>query len=289
MVKTYLQLVRPANVLTAVTDVLAGAALAGALFQGYSSALLYLCFSTACLYAGGIVFNDFFDADLDAVERPERAIPSGKVSLRSAFFFGVLLFVAGVAAAFQVSSVSGYLAVGIVVLCLLYDKFSKHHSFFGPVNMGLCRGVNLVLGMSLLPAAGLEYYYYALFPVLYIAAITAISRGEVHGGSRRVLYMAGLLYLAVSAVQLGTAWRQGEYVSALPFVLLHLYLICKPLLAAVKAPVGPNISKAVKAGVLGLIAMNAAWISVSGHLGLAVAVLLLLPVSLFLAKYFAVT
>ena len=33
-----------------------------------------------CLYAAGMVLNDAFDAELDARERPERPIPSGRIS-----------------------------------------------------------------------------------------------------------------------------------------------------------------------------------------------------------------
>ena len=73
----YLELVRPANVATALADVLAGYAVAGLGNPG----LGWLLLSTACLYAGGVVLNDVFDRDLDRIERPERPIPSGRVSV----------------------------------------------------------------------------------------------------------------------------------------------------------------------------------------------------------------
>ncbi len=286
MVRTYLQLIRPANVVTAFSDVLAGGAIVGAVME---PSMLWLCLSTACLYAGGIVFNDFFDAELDAIERPERAIPSGKVSLKAAFVLGSLLFIIGVISAYQVSLLSGHLAVCIVILCLLYDKFSKHNGLIGPLNMGLCRGFNLILGMSVWPEGLSEYYYLAIFPVVYIAAITMVSRGEVHGSSRGVLILAGLLYLIVGASQLSFAFIQDTWFMTFPLVSIHLYLIFKPLVLAYQDPIGPNIGKAVKAGVLSLIVMNAAWIGASGQIYMAILVLLLLPLSLFLSKYFAVT
>ena len=51
---------------------LAGYAIAG---LGQPERLAWLLVATATLYAGGIVFNDYFDRTLDAVERPERPIP----------------------------------------------------------------------------------------------------------------------------------------------------------------------------------------------------------------------
>src|SRR5688572_14019874 len=96
----YFELVRPANVLTAIADVLAGYAVAAAVGSAIEgAALAWLMISTACLYAGGVVLNDFFDRDIDAVERPERPIPSGRVAPGVAAAFGGVLLALGVAAA----------------------------------------------------------------------------------------------------------------------------------------------------------------------------------------------
>src|SRR5690606_7298532 len=62
------------------------------------SVLLALIIATIGLYGGGVVFNDVFDADLDARERPERPIPSGKVSVGGATKLAMALFFAGVVA-----------------------------------------------------------------------------------------------------------------------------------------------------------------------------------------------
>ena len=76
---------------------------------------------------------------------------------------------------------------------------------------------------------------------------------------------------------------------AIPWVVLHVFLVARPLWAAIQNPVGPMIGKAVKAGVLSLIVMDAAWCVAFGYWPLALLVLLLLPCSIFLAKIFAVT
>ena len=72
-----LRLTRPANIVTAIADILAGVAISGFLRDGHDyTPVLWLVLSTVGLYGGGVVFNDVFDAKLDAVERPERPIPS---------------------------------------------------------------------------------------------------------------------------------------------------------------------------------------------------------------------
>ncbi len=285
--KPYLQLTRPANLLTALADILAGMAIAGFPFSG--EPYFYLLLATLGLYGGGVVLNDVFDAELDAVERPERPIPSGKVPRRTATIFGGTLLALGILSARLFSLTSGLIALGIAALVILYDRNAKHSKLWGPIVMGMCRGGNLLLGISVLPAALSQYFWLGVIPIIYIGAITMISQDEVHGGKRRTLYLAGLLYAIVHLVQLFVAYSEGNILLALPLVGLHIFLVARPLLTAIQNPVGPLIGKAVKAGVLSLIVMDAAWCVAFGQWPLALVVLLLLPFSIYLAKIFAVT
>lgn len=285
--KPYLQLTRPANLVTAVADILAGMAIAQFTFSSFSP--VYLVLSTLGLYGGGVVMNDVFDAQLDSIERPERPIPSGKVPLKSAVLLGISLLFFGIFMAAMYSVTSGMIAIVVAMLTILYNRIAKHHVFFGPLTMGLCRGGNLILGMSVLPESIQKWGFIALLPIAYIGAITLISQDEVHGGKKRTLYIAAALYLMVLTAQLTVAQQQGNILFALPFVLLHASLIGRPLWNAIQNPVGPMIGKAVKSGVISLIVMNASWCVAFGLWPLALAVLALLPLSILLAKVFAVT
>src|SRR6185437_11371711 len=124
---------RPANMVTSVADVLAGITISGFftpfVYSGnHLLSVIGLCAGTAGLYGGGIVFNDVFDASLDAVERPERPIPSGLVSLRQAILLGIFLLLAGIMASLLANPISGLIAVGIALAALIYDKWAKHQS-----------------------------------------------------------------------------------------------------------------------------------------------------------------
>ena len=279
--------------MTSVADVLAGAAIAGVFLAGAFSDhlqnILILCFSTACLYGGGIVFNDVFDADLDKIERPERAIPSGMISLQQAATFGSLLLLAGIISAGIVSPISASLAAGISLFALLYNKISKHHPFFGPLNMGVCRGLNLLLGMSILTQTLPQWYFLAIVPIVYIFSITMISRGEVHGGGRRNLYIAAILYGVVTGFILYFSYRNNKLLLSVIILLPFLWMIFKPLIKAIQNPVGKNIGGAVKAGVISLILMDAAWAATFSTIYTALIIACLLPLSIWLAKIFAVT
>lgn len=283
----YLQLTRPANLVTALTDILAGMAIGQFLFS--ESAPFWLLPATVGLYGGGVVLNDVFDASLDAIERPERPIPSGKVSLKTAAIMGTVLLLSGILLSGFHTPESAFIAFLIALTTILYNRFAKHHKVAGPLVMGLCRGGNLLLGMSAVTESMMQWWPVALVPVIYIAAITLISQDEVHGGQKRTLLLAGIFYLSVHLIQLTVATRQGNGLFALPFILTHAWLVGKPLYNAWKNPVGPLIGKAVKSGVIALIIMNAAWCVAFGYWPLALIVVLLLPVSLWLGKIFAVT
>ena len=287
--RAFAELTRPANVVTALSDIMAGLAIVGFTFgsldyQFYPA--LFLGLSSMCLYAGGVVFNDIFDHELDATERPERALPSGRIKRSEAIFGGIILLSLGIFLAFWQSRLSGIIAILITLLALFYDWKGKHMRVFGPINMGLCRAYNLLLGMSVYELGVLEHFPVILIPLIYIAAITLVSRGEVHGGKATTLYFAGFLFLLVHASQLYFA-EKIEF--ALVFVLAHFILIFRKLRIAILEPIGKNIGLTVKTGVLTLILMNAAWVASSGQWIMALFVLALLPVSLGLAKKFAVT
>ncbi len=296
----HLRLMRPANIVTAIADVLAGFAVSGAALQLFSAegsdssslvnSLLWLIIATIGLYGGGIVFNDVFDAELDRKERPERPIPSGEASIMSATILAVLLLIIGIAAAFQVTFLSGIIAVVVAALAVLYDAWGKHHLIFGPVNMGLCRGGNLLLGVSAIPAVVQDLWFLALIPVVYIAAITIISRGEVHGSNKKALVGGALMYGAIIGVLIIMAFLSNiEWWQVMPFVLLFAWFIFPPLLKAIRKQEPQLIGKAVKAGVISLIILNATLASAFAGWMYGVVVLLLLPVSLGIAKKFAVT
>jgi 4-hydroxybenzoate polyprenyltransferase len=247
-----------------------------------------LCLATIGLYAGGVVLNDVMDAALDKIERPERPIPSGVISRGQAIVLGTYLLLVGVLAAFTIGRITGYLALGIALSSLVYNKWSKHLSW-GPVNMGLCRGLNLLMGISMVVPVLYDYWWMGLIPVVYIAAITTISRGEVHGGNIRTLRLAAICYALVYGAMFTLAAINEHLMIASPFIVLFIIMINRPLFIAMKDPSGPNIGKAVKGGIIALIAMNAAWVAVFSTAPHALLVLILLPISLLIARAFAVT
>jgi 4-hydroxybenzoate polyprenyltransferase len=257
VLRGYLELLRPANVVTALADVLAGYAVAG---RGNQRALPWLLGATVCLYAGGVVLNDFFDRELDAVERPERPIPSGRVSASSAAILGGALLAGGVATAAKATSSAAMIAAAIAALVVSYDARLKRYTIAGPLNMGLCRGFNLLLGVAAVPAALAGRWPIACIAVVYITAVTVVSRGEVHGGRRAgaTFALVSLSAVIVTLALLGRNADGFERLAGFALIALLAYRVLPPFWRARIDPGPATIRRAVKAGVLSLVLVDAA-------------------------------
>ena len=192
---TWLQLMRIPTVFTALSNILCGYLITHKLTTAelpQHPDLWLLLISSAGLYLGGMVLNDVFDAGLDAVERPERPIPSGRISRRAAAVFGSLLLIIGVGCAAAVGMGSLLIAGLIVAAVLLYNGLLKS-TIAAPLGMGTCRFLNLMLGASagttltsvwqttpMTVAAGLG---------IYIVGVTVFARNEAGKSSSSGLLM----------------------------------------------------------------------------------------------------
>lgn len=291
----YLVLVRPANIITAISDVIAGLAIAGLLstltIPDQPFDLIFLILSTIGLYAGGIVFNDVFDLELDRLERPERILPSGLISSRQAIFYGISLLGIGIVMAFLTNPRSGIIALLITACALVYDRFGKHHPVLGPLNMGLCRGLNLLLGMSAVPLSSLGHLIWiTLLPLVFIAAVTLTSRGEVSGNNQKSIYFALFLDLIIASLLIILGYKGILALQVvIPFVALWLLMNLFAKVRAIISNHPKTIMLAVKTGVISLIPLNASYVAGFGQWIYALLVLALLPLAILLSRKFSVT
>jgi geranylgeranylglycerol-phosphate geranylgeranyltransferase len=94
---------------------------------------LLLFFIVALITAAGNVINDFFDAEIDAINRPDRPIPSGAVSRGAARGFAVMLFLAGILVSFFTNSLCIGIAIFNVLLLIAYAVKLKSTPLIGNI------------------------------------------------------------------------------------------------------------------------------------------------------------
>ncbi|WP_341717133.1 UbiA family prenyltransferase [Micromonospora sp. FIMYZ51] len=190
------ELVRAPAALSVPGDVIAGAAAAGTLGPRTPA----LAAASVLLYWAGMAANDWADRRLDAVERPERPIPSGRVSPRVAVGLAAGLTVAGVGLAAAAGG-RGSVAVALPLAAAVwgYDLAAKNTAA-GPAVMATCRGLDVLLGagcrpVRALPAAGTV--------AAHTWTVTVLSRREVHGTDAVLPLgtLAGTALVAASAAR----------------------------------------------------------------------------------------
>ena len=185
--RSYLQLCRLPAVFTALADILMGHLLRHEQFGG-PMPLLGLLTASAGLYLGGMVFNDIFDREIDARERPQRPIPSGQVSLRHAVIFGAVLILCGWLGAAAVGRTAVLVVACLTAAVFAYDGGLKK-TFLGPLVMGGCRFFNVLLGAS----GGTSWSELWGMPQVWIAGSLAV-------------YVAGVTYVARNEATISTIW-----------------------------------------------------------------------------------
>jgi 4-hydroxybenzoate polyprenyltransferase len=177
--KAFLELIRIPGVFTAHADIVAGAFIAGAGVRQLPD-LIALLIASSCFFSAGMALNDYFDRDIDKLERPSRPIPSGRIAEGAALFLGAALLAAGIILCYFVNSISFTIALLLALAIVSYDGGLKNVTWAGPINMGFCRYLNLLLGMSIMPLS-YPMMLIPLLPWLYIFGITVLSSNEVKG------------------------------------------------------------------------------------------------------------
>ena len=295
--RTYAQLVRLPNLPSALADICM-AALAVGMRPERWPAFLLLLLASACLYMGGMVWNDFFDVEQDARERPSRPIPSGRVTRRGAGWLGAGLLAAGLVLALLAGWVmtilgapmswlrTGLISAFLAGAILLYDGLLKR-TWLGPVVMGSCRYLNVLLGVTL--AGSIPW---PLGPALaqvvglYIVGVTWFARTEARTSNQASLAGAAaiMLFSLVLALPLPLHFETPSASPLFPYLLVALgFLVGLPISKAISSPTPERVQSAVKRSLMGLILLDTVLATATaGTIGLAL--LLLLAPSIYLNR-----
>jgi len=181
------ELLRLPNLLTVPGDPLAGFLLAAAWRRWPNYLPLAPAIAASlCLYAFGLILNDLCDLAEDRRERPSRPLPRGAISRRAAWAAACVLAVLGLGAAALTQQWTAMLmALVLLAAIVAYDAGAKRVPILGPLVMGLCRALSLLLGAAALGANALTLPTVILAGCLlgaYVAAVTSIASRETRGG-----------------------------------------------------------------------------------------------------------
>jgi 4-hydroxybenzoate polyprenyltransferase len=311
------RLVRIPAVFTVIAQVAAAFLLASGTPQPVGRFFVVIL-AAVFLYWSGMIFNDLWDIDEDRLERPTRPLPGGEVSMRAASIAAWGLLVAGVGLAalsgFIPSTAIGNTACPAVVgvslaICILLYNGPLKSTLVAPFTMGLCRAICFGLGAAplIVVNAGnfgqpLEWFSPHLLAAgigigIYIMGITTISRSETVGGKSAPIAI-GTAMIVLGAICMGVAPRLAPagtiWKVALenPFILLIGLVTSTIVFRGIRAAIDPQaaaIQQLVRAGVLTLIPLAAAFAVLAAGPTWGLAVFSLVVPALFTAARVRVT
>jgi 4-hydroxybenzoate polyprenyltransferase len=239
----------------------------------------------------GMALNDYADRDVDAVERPGRPIPSGRVSPDFALGLASGLTVSGLALALAADGARALrVAAPLAAMVWAYDLGLKRTPA-GVAGMSACRALDVLMGSG---AHGAR----AALPQAAVvgghtASVTALSRREVEGASRRLPALALRATAAVTAVAAVIAARRSRTAVgvAASAGLLGAYAasVGGAQASAARDPSPDRLQGAVGAGVLGLMPLQAGLVAGTGSPAPAAGVAALWPLARRLARRRSVT
>ncbi|MFZ0316330.1 MAG: UbiA family prenyltransferase [Nitrososphaeraceae archaeon] len=189
-IKDYLVLVRLPNLFTLPSNILVGMATVSSLAFTLTSFTQFLLLVTisVLLYCVGIVLNDLYDFDIDKKERPNRPLPSGKISRRSAIVLVAIFSTIALILSVQVSFSTLVISSILFSVIFGYDKYLKN-THAGPFTIASARVMNILLGTSVSLRSVDSYSqivtltFVLIITFVYVSLIGFISRYEVHGFS----------------------------------------------------------------------------------------------------------
>lgn len=248
-----LRLGRVSNLPTVWSNLLAGACLAG---MGATWTLALLLPAVSLFYGAGMFLNDACDAQVDAVERPERPIPSGQVTIAAVACAAIGMMAAGLALLLPLGLAPLGWAAGLCTAIVAYDLYHKGNPA-SPVLMGACRALVYLLAAAAM-GGGLADAGAAAFSLLaYVAGLTYAARQE---NLARIENAWPLAMLALPVLYLAS-------VSDLPAFIFLLALLAWLAhgLRLLLVPAVRDIRRAVGALIAGISLLDATVIASTGH------------------------
>ena len=253
-------------------DAWSGAAHAVAAGQGTRAWAMPL--ASTCLYWSGMAFNDWCDRRIDADERPERPIPSGRVSPGAALGVAAGLGAAGLGIAALLGGRSA-LAIGapLAVMVVAYDAVAKDAAV-GPLAMASTRGLDVLLGAHASPATAWQP---ALAMTAHTAGLTWLSRGEVHGTRPEIAgaVAAGTALVAAATAHAAHHDRDAGRIARLTGVGLsaaYAVVVGRAQVRAALDPTAQAARTATRTGIGGFSLLQGAWLARRGRLAAAATV-----------------
>jgi len=176
-VNPYLKLIRIHNVIGAAIGDFTGYVVASE-WRILPLKLLISILVVSLVAAGGYAINDVYDIEIDKINKPDRPLPSGRITLRNAVFLSYATMILGILLSVFLGYIQIFVAFITSLLLYLYAKSLKRTGLTGNFVVALTTGLSIFYG-------GLAYFKgnwleMVLIPTIYSFFLT-LTREIVKG------------------------------------------------------------------------------------------------------------
>lgn len=231
----FLKIIRPFNCIFAALTVFFGAIYFADALQNFP--ILFAVISAMLIAAGGYVMNDFFDIPIDIINKPNRVLPSGKITPKTAYLYAVFLFISGMIFGFLTGNIY---CVGIAIINTLilffYAKTFKMKILTGNLLVAYSAGSAFVYGGLVNDnlSNSLILAFYAFFYTLireFIKDAEDISGDSKYNartlaivlGKKKIVLISFIPFFAITVYTLFLFYTHS--VSLFTFIALILFVV----------------------------------------------------------------
>lgn len=153
-IRAFIEITRPHNCLLAgIVGILGSIVATGHLPGAFKMLLVFLVVTLGC--AGGNTINDYFDYEIDRINRPERPLPRGAMRRKTAFWYALALFATGLVLAWFINEAAFLLALVAYVAMFLYAWKLKPLPLIGNLTVAALTGATPLYGAIAVGKIGL--------------------------------------------------------------------------------------------------------------------------------------
>lgn len=135
---------RPINVAIAGVSIFVAAFISGSL-QPLRN-VVTACLSGALITAAANAINDYFDLEIDLINKPERPLPKGLLSRKQALIFSMCCFCSGILLSTLIGWTAFAVAAGSSLLLYFYSAALKRTVLWGNLTVSLATALAFIYG-----------------------------------------------------------------------------------------------------------------------------------------------
>lgn len=167
-IQAIILLIRPINLIITFLVVIVSAMICNNELE-ISIAIIVGAFSAILVAASGNIINDYYDVEIDKINRPNRPIPSGRISSKEAFLLYLIFNLVAVIISVFISFSALNIVIVTIVLLYFYSYKFKGTRLIGNVIIALCTSLAFIFGGVIVEKIGASF-----IPALFAFQITLI-------------------------------------------------------------------------------------------------------------------